>query len=155
MTDPDLFALCVYTEARGEPYEGKVAVGRVILNRMAAKWFSDGTIPGTVLRKDQFSAFYFDMVNGHYSRICDTVAAATAHAANLLVTAKHDKTWPDCQRACADAAPGSGYVAGPQWQALAAEPRAMLYCNPAISHPVWATADKHVATIYSHSFYRP
>lgn len=47
--------LCIFAEARGEPYEGQVAVGNVIRNRMAARFFSDGTVCDTVTRDRQFS----------------------------------------------------------------------------------------------------
>lgn len=47
--------LCIYAEARGEPYEGQVAVGNVIRNRMRKKFFSDGTVVGTVTQPKQFS----------------------------------------------------------------------------------------------------
>jgi spore germination cell wall hydrolase CwlJ-like protein len=47
--------LCVYAEARSEPYEGQVAVGNVIRNRTARKFFSDGTVCGTVTYPYQFS----------------------------------------------------------------------------------------------------
>lgn len=42
-------------EAGGEPYEGKVAVARVIRNRMRYRYTSDGTVAGTVLAPRQFS----------------------------------------------------------------------------------------------------
>lgn len=155
MTDADLMALCIFTEARGEPYEGKCAVGRVILNRIAERWFSDGTMAGTVLAKDQFSAFWFDMVDGKYTRICETQGAAAVHAENLLANAKTDAMWPHCQKACADAAPGSGYAPGPVWAILAAAPRALLYANLAISSPVWATPEKKVCSIFHHTFFKP
>ena len=47
--------LCVYAEARGEPYEGQIAVGNVIRNRARRKFFSDGSIVGTVTAPKQFS----------------------------------------------------------------------------------------------------
>ena len=47
--------LCVYAEARGEPYEGQIAVANVVRNRTERRWFSDGTIVGTVTRAKQFS----------------------------------------------------------------------------------------------------
>ena len=50
----------IYLEARGESTEGKIAVGRIIRNRMAEKFFSDGTVAGTVLRPWQFSAWDSD-----------------------------------------------------------------------------------------------
>jgi spore germination cell wall hydrolase CwlJ-like protein len=48
-------ALCIFAEARNEPFEGQVAVGCVIRNRMARRWFSDGTVVDTVTRAKQFS----------------------------------------------------------------------------------------------------
>ena len=54
--DPDrLAALCIFAEARGESFAGQVAVGNVIRNRMARRYQSDGTVPGTVFRPFQFS----------------------------------------------------------------------------------------------------
>lgn len=55
---PDHFAVAtIWQEARGEPFEGKVAVGEVIRTRMRLKHFSDGTIEGTCLRDRQFSGW--------------------------------------------------------------------------------------------------
>jgi spore germination cell wall hydrolase CwlJ-like protein len=54
--NPDcLAALCIFAEARGEPWEGQVAVGNVVRNRMARRYASDGTVHDTVLRPLQFS----------------------------------------------------------------------------------------------------
>lgn len=49
--------LTLYGEARGEPYQGQVAVGEVIRARMARRIFSDGSVPGTVLRPRQFACW--------------------------------------------------------------------------------------------------
>lgn len=57
LSDDTLAALTVYLEARGEPAEGKAAVSMVIRNRMGKKFFSDGTVAGTILRPWQFSAW--------------------------------------------------------------------------------------------------
>lgn len=48
-------ALCIYAESRSEPYEGQVEVGRCIRLRAQRKFFSDGTIAGTVWNPYQFS----------------------------------------------------------------------------------------------------
>lgn len=48
-------ALCIFAEARSEPWLGQVAVGNVIRNRTAMKFFSDGTVVSTVTRPYQFS----------------------------------------------------------------------------------------------------
>lgn len=47
--------LCVWAEARGEPYEGMVAVGNVVRERTARRFYSDGTVAGTVIAPHQFS----------------------------------------------------------------------------------------------------
>lgn len=53
--DDVLGALCIFAEARSEPYEGQIAVGCVIRNRCARRWFSDGTVVDTVTKPHQFS----------------------------------------------------------------------------------------------------
>ena len=47
--------LCIFAEARSEPYEGQVAVGNVIRNRTKRKFFSQGTVVSTVTHAYQFS----------------------------------------------------------------------------------------------------
>ena len=153
MTDADLYALCIWTEARGQPYEGQVAVARVIANRMAKGYFSDGTVSGTVLRYDQFSAFYFAMVNGRYTRIASDAAGAPAVAEELLTEALADHTWASCEQAVIDGQIGSNFAWGPQGRKINANPMTLLYCNPAISQPDWAIPAKEVAVIYDHTFY--
>lgn len=49
-----LLARLINGEARGEPYEGQVAVGAVILNRVKSPKFPS-TIPAVIYQKDQFS----------------------------------------------------------------------------------------------------
>ena len=54
--DPDcLGALNIFAEARSEPFEGQVAVGSVVRNRMERRYFSDGTVAGTIFFPWQFS----------------------------------------------------------------------------------------------------
>lgn len=57
LTDIELLALCIWSEARGEPIKGQVAVGHVVLNRVkGSDWFGK-TIRGVILKKYQFSWF--------------------------------------------------------------------------------------------------
>lgn len=49
-----LLARLINGEARGEPYQGQVAVGAVILNRVKNPNFPN-TIAGVIYQKDQFS----------------------------------------------------------------------------------------------------
>lgn len=57
--DINLMAKIVYAESRGEPYEGKVAVASVILNRMKSGKYPS-TITGVITEKNAFSC----VVNG-------------------------------------------------------------------------------------------
>ena len=56
-TSSDLYMLakCIYAEARGESYTGQVAVGAVILNRVASSSFPN-TISGVIYQKGAFTA---------------------------------------------------------------------------------------------------
>lgn len=55
ISDDDWGMLCIFAEARGEPYDGQVAVGNVIRNRMKRHFFSNGTVVSTVCSPHQFS----------------------------------------------------------------------------------------------------
>lgn len=57
-----LIAKCIYAEARGEPYAGKVAVGAVILNRVKSPDFPN-TIYGVVYQPWAFTAVYDGQIN--------------------------------------------------------------------------------------------
>ncbi|MCR4611327.1 MAG: cell wall hydrolase [Lachnospiraceae bacterium] len=48
-----LLACIIEAEAGGEPYEGKIAVGSVVMNRVFSSRFPN-TIPGVVYQKNQF-----------------------------------------------------------------------------------------------------
>ncbi len=50
-----LLASVIHGEARGEPYEGQVAVGAVVLNRVASEDFPD-TIEGVIYQRGAFDA---------------------------------------------------------------------------------------------------
>ncbi|QKY68772.1 cell wall hydrolase [Lentibacillus sp. CBA3610] len=54
--DKELMAKLVHAEAKGEPYEGKVAVATVVLNRVDSNDFPD-TVKGVIYEK----------VGGHYA----------------------------------------------------------------------------------------
>lgn len=57
IADDALAIATIWQEARGESYRGKLAVARVIRNRMARRYHSDGTAAGTVLAPYQFSGW--------------------------------------------------------------------------------------------------
>lgn len=151
MTDSDLIALCVLMEAGGEIDDGKAAVARVIKNRMALKFESDGTVYGTVLKYDQFSWAWFDFVSGGYRRIAWTVDEAEKVAERDL-----NRAAPGPLLHCRDIAEKvmAGIYAGPLYDHLT--DLAVNYLNPRILHrvPAWASPDKLVCVIGNHSFFR-
>ena len=61
-SDLYLLAKCIYAEARGESYTGQVAVGAVILNRVASSKFPN-TISGVIYQKNAFTAVTDGQIN--------------------------------------------------------------------------------------------
>ncbi len=61
-SDLELLARCVSAEARGEPYQGQVAVAAVILNRVNSASFP-GTIAGVVYQPGAFSSVDDGQIN--------------------------------------------------------------------------------------------
>ena len=57
-----LLAKCVYAEARGEPYTGKVAVAAVVLNRVKSAAFPN-TISGVIYQPGAFTAVCDAQIN--------------------------------------------------------------------------------------------
>jgi len=58
----ELLARCIYGEARGEPYEGQVAIAAVVLNRVADSRFPN-TIPGVIYQPGAFTAVSDGQIN--------------------------------------------------------------------------------------------
>jgi spore cortex-lytic enzyme len=57
-----LLAKCIYAEARGEPYEGQVAIGAVVLNRVKDSRFPN-TISGVIYQPGAFTAVADGQIN--------------------------------------------------------------------------------------------
>ena len=147
-----LLALCVWTEARGEPDDGKAAVARVVLNRGALHYSSDGTVAGTVLHRDQFSAFWFKMIGGKYLRVANDDEEARDRADELLAQARGDSAWPQCLVVSGAVLLGK-YTGGADYQRLTSD--TVLYYNPDVvtTPPAWADPHKYVCAIGAHAFY--
>jgi N-acetylmuramoyl-L-alanine amidase len=66
VTDGDLYllAMIINGEARGEPYEGQVAVGAVILNRVRHPSFPN-TIAGVIYQPGAFTAIIDGQIHAH------------------------------------------------------------------------------------------
>lgn len=54
-SEMDIMAKVIYSEARGEPYKGQVAVGAVVMNRIQSSEFPND-IQGVVFQKSAFTA---------------------------------------------------------------------------------------------------
>jgi len=61
-SDLQLMARAINGEARGEPYEGQVAVGAVILNRVDSSDFPN-TIAGVIYQSGAFDSVYDGQIN--------------------------------------------------------------------------------------------
>ena len=61
-SDVQLIARAINGEARGEPYEGQVAVGAVILNRVKSSKFPN-TIAGVIYQSGAFTAVSDNQIN--------------------------------------------------------------------------------------------
>jgi N-acetylmuramoyl-L-alanine amidase len=60
--DLDLLARIIYGESRGEPYEGQVAVGAVVLNRVADSRFPN-SVAGVIYQSGAFDAVKDGQIN--------------------------------------------------------------------------------------------
>lgn len=129
--DIALLADCVWREARGEPYEGKVAVAEVILERWRdRRW--PGTIADVVLQPYQFSCY-------------------NPKDPNVALRPKREsRAFVECCAAAAEALNGSDRTEG-----------ANHYLNKALtkqirggSLPPWYDPDKITAEIGRHVFLR-
>ncbi len=121
-----LLAIAIWREARGEPNEGKIAVGEVIRNRVDDSRWPD-TWEDVILQPWQFSAFNKGDPNA--TKFPDPTTRA----------------WLDCYAAACsvyEIGPEKGYANG-----------ANHYCAVSV-HPSWARTDKLVAQIGRHKFYK-
>lgn len=163
LDDPTLLALCVYEEAGGEIGDGQAAVARVIKNRIARRFESDGTMKGTVLAKDQFSWAWFAFVQKHtgnaaadkntraYVRLAHTLDEAEKIAEDL-----QKRVVPHVFASCGSIATSVivGTYRGLMYDKMTDD--AVSYLNPRIltKLPSWAIPDKLVCSIGHHDFYR-
>ncbi len=86
--DRNLLANLIYCEAGGEPYEGKVAVGAVVINRVLSSVYPD-TVVGVIYQSGQFSPvasgrLALALANGSATESCYQAAdAAMSGATNV------------------------------------------------------------------------
>jgi len=70
-----LLARVINAEARGEPYQGQVAVGAVIMNRVKSAEFPN-TITGVIYQKGQFSSVTDGQINKPFENEAQVKKAA-------------------------------------------------------------------------------
>ena len=150
MTDAELIGLTVWGEARGEPDDGRAAVARVILNREAAHFQSDGSLTGTIFHPEAFSEYWYTFAANKYRRVAWTLPEAQALANKLYVQAAPTTSFRQCMEISASVVART-YGGGPEYQKLGT--RAVQYDNLSVSKPSWATPDKLLAVIGQHSFF--
>ncbi len=75
ISDVQLLARAINGEARGEPYEGQVAVGAVILNRVKSSNFPN-TIAGVIYEPGAFTAVSDGQINVPIQESSTVVKAA-------------------------------------------------------------------------------
>lgn len=74
-SDVQLIARAINGEARGEPYEGQVAVGAVIMNRVKSSKFPN-TISGVIYQQGAFTAVPDGQINVEIAKESTVVKAA-------------------------------------------------------------------------------
>ena len=120
--------LCIFAEARGEPYDGMVAVGNVIRTRTAKHFFSDGTVASTVTWPFQFSWMNHN----------------DAQRGRVLGSKWDDPKMPECAKAWFESEHHS--VVGDSTH----------YYNDVVASPIWAKANRmtYIARVGRHVFFR-
>ena len=90
--DRKMIANIIYCEAGGEPYEGKLAVGAVVINRLLSSKYPD-TVEGVITQPYQFSpvrsgrfalAMAQDKANADCYRAADEAMAGKTNVGNCL-----------------------------------------------------------------------
>lgn len=76
LNDTLLLARLIYGEGRGEPFEGQVAIGAVVLNRVKSPDFPD-TIEGVIFQEGAFDA----VADGQFDLVPNETAFLAAEAA--------------------------------------------------------------------------
>jgi len=94
--DRQLLAVLIYCEAGGEPYEGQVAVGAVVINRVLSAVYPN-TVTGVIYQKYQFSPVLsgrFDMylAVGKTTQSCYNAADAAMSGVTNVGNCLHFRT---------------------------------------------------------------
>lgn len=127
-TDLNILARTIWGEARGEPFEGKVAVAWVILNRADKGGWWGSTITEVCKKPSQFSCWN----------------ANDPNSARLPLVNFSDASFPDCLKAVGGVL--SGNCPDPTGAATHYHTLTVL--------PSWALNKSPITTIGQHVFYK-
>jgi len=159
--DVDWLTTCMIDEAGNQSQKDAwAAVAAVVVDRLQTgratgtvnpAWH--GTIKGIVLANGQFSGFYFEMINRHYTRVVASKdwAAAEKRGKQKMARYRQRSQWNAFHEVAQQVVNGS-YQGGAGWRLVKSRP-ALMYCNLAISNPPWATQSKYVTKIEDHTFF--
>jgi spore germination cell wall hydrolase CwlJ-like protein len=127
ITDHFLLALCIWREARGEPYMSRVAVACSIMNRVKnPKWWGTD-IQSVVTKKWQYSSM-----------------TASSDVQLILFPTRDDRRWYECLQVADDAM--YGRLNNPV-------PGADSYFDNSIAPPNWADPRKFIGAVGAFRFY--
>jgi len=95
-SDVAMLAAIIYCEAGGEPYEGQIAVGSVVLNRVASPSYP-GSISGVIYQSGQFSP----VASGRFAVVLGQGLASQSciNAANAVLSGTRNVTACSFRRA--------------------------------------------------------
>lgn len=140
LSDKQILALTIYGEARGEPPQGKIAVGSVVLERVDHRDWDGKTIPEVCLKKYQFTCF--DPRNRNYGKLLQI-------AENWDAAIATDPALSDCYGIAL------GLIDGtiPRTPEIAASHCCQYLTKAGKKDVVWWTKMKLVLTVRTHEFY--
>ncbi len=129
--DLDILARTILGEARGEPFEGKVAVGRTVVTRWKSRrWFAGKTIAGTAQKPWQYSCWN----------------AGDPNRAKILAVQNDTPIYQECLKAAVAAV----FEEGPAWLAGCTH----YYAPKVIAAPDWAKGKTPAGEIGGHVFFK-
>lgn len=127
--DLNILSRTIYGEARGESFEGKVAVGRTIITRwQSGRWYAGKTIADTCQKPFQYSCWN----------------PSDPNRAKLLSVPPDKPSMQNCIRAALAAERGEG----PEWLV------GCTHYHTLAVMPNWANGHTPAGQIGEHSFYR-
>ncbi len=125
-TPVDFLTEVAYYEARGETFQGQLAVMQVVMNRVKSRRFPNTIEKVIHQRRNGVSQFSYWMPSDGTLKVTDTIA------------------WGNCKSLAVRLLEGFIEVEGVG--------RSDHYYNPQLANPKWASKMKHKVTLGNHKF---